>query len=121
MNKKLKKMDMEYEFKIEFTQQSIFNNSEYVDRYAKAASSGVPVKTYYATSLGLSPSDVWNMTILEEEILGLSKDVWITPLVASSTVSHSSDEGGRPTNESQGKGLQETGEQTKESDQNANR
>ena len=121
MNKKLKKMDMEYEFKIEFTQQSIFNNSEYVDRYAKAASSGVPVKTYYATSLGLSPSDVWNMTILEEEILGLSKDVWITPLVASSTVSHSSDEGGRPTNESQGKGLQETGEQTKESDANSNR
>ena len=109
---------MEYEFKIEFTQQSIFNNSEYVDRYAKAASSGVPVKTYYATSLGLSPSDVWNMTILEEEILGLSKDVWITPLVSSNTMSHSSDEGGRPTSEESGNQIGDAGEATRNSDGN---
>lgn len=121
INKKLKKKNMDYEFKIEFTQQSIFNNTEYVDRYAKAASSGLPVKTYYATALGLSPSDVWNMTILEEDILCLSKDKWITPLVSSNTMSHSDDKGGRPTNESKGKGLQETGEQTKETDQNSNR
>ena len=121
MNKKLKKMDMEYEFKIEFTQQSIFNNSEYVDRYAKAASSGLPVKSYYATSLGLSPSDVWNMTILEEDILCLAKDKWITPLVSSNTMSHSSDEGGRPTAEESGTQIGDAGEATRNSDGNANR
>lgn len=119
-NKKLKKKDLEYEFKIEFTQQSIFNNLEYVDRYAKAAQYGVPVKLYYATSLGLSPSDVWNMTILEEDILELSKKKWTTPLVSSNTQSVAEDSG-RPTNASKGKGLQETGEQTAETNQNANR
>ena len=119
-NKKLKKKNLEYEFKIEFTQQSIFNNLEYVDRYAKAAQYGVPVKLYYATSLGLSPSDVWNMTILEEDILELSKKKWTTPLVSSNTQSVA-ENGGRPTNASKGKGLQETGEQTAETNQNANR
>lgn len=117
-NKKLKKKNMDYEFKIEFTQQSIFNNAEYVDRYAKAASSGVPVKTYYATSLGLSPSDVWNMTVLEEEILCLAKDRWTTPLVASSTVSHSDNEGGRPKSEDVGKQIGDAGEGTRNSDGN---
>ena len=58
------------------------------------------------------------MTILEEEILGLSKDVWITPLVASSTVSHSSDEGGRPKETGV---ISESNEQTRESGGNENR
>ena len=107
---------MDYEFKVEFTQQSIFNNTEYVERYAKAASSGLPVKTYYATSLGLSPSDVWNMTILEEDILCLAKDRWITPLVASSTMSHS--ESGRPTAEESGGQIGDAGEATRNSDGN---
>lgn len=120
-NKKLKKKNLEYEFKIEFTQQSIFNNLEYVDRYAKAASSGLPVKTYYATSLGLTPSDVWNMTILEEDILGLSKKKWVTPLVSSSTMSHSDNEGGRPTAEESGNSLGDAGEKTRNSDGNTNR
>ena len=107
---------MEYEFKIEFTQQSIFNNTEYVDRYAKAASSGLPVKTYYATALGLSPSDVWNMTVLEEDILCLAKDKWVTPLVSSNTMSHS--EGGRPKSEDVGKQIGDAGEGTRNSDGN---
>jgi hypothetical protein len=115
-NKKLKKKNMDYEFKVEFTQQSIFNNTEYVDRYAKAASSGLPVKTYYATSLGLSPSDVWNMTVLEEDVLCLAKEKWITPLVASSTMSHS--ENGRPTAEESGDTLGDSGENTRNSDGN---
>ena len=58
------------------------------------------------------------MTILEEEILGLSKDVWITPLVASSTVSHSDNEGGRPTSEESGNQIGDSGEATRNSDGN---
>ena len=55
-----------------------------------------------------------------ENALDLATKKWIHPLVSSNTQS-SLEEGGRPTNESQGKGLQETGEQTKESDANSNR
>ena len=49
------------------------------------------------------------------------EEKWIHPLISSNTQSSLDNEGGRPTNESQGKGLQETGEQTKESDANSNR
>ncbi len=117
-NKKLKKKDFEYEFKIEFTQQSIFNGTEYIDKYAKAASMGLPVKTAYATSLGLTPSDVWNLTILEENILELSKKYWTAPLVSSNTMSNSSDEGGRPKETGV---ISESNEQTRESGENENR
>ena len=81
------------------------------------ASIGVDGKMFYASSLGMSPSDVLGMSYLESN-LGLSIDKWVHPLISSNTQGSLGDEGGRPTNESQGKGLQETGEQTKESDQN---
>lgn len=114
-------MDLEYGFKVEFSTQSIFNQTEYIDRYAKAAQYGLPVKTAYATSLSLSPSDIWNLTYLEEDILGLGKSKWLAPLVSSNTQSSVNSTVGRPTNESQGKNLTESGEQSKENDVNANR
>lgn len=120
-NKKIKLMDLDYGFKVEFLTQSIFNQTEYIDRYAKAAQYGIPVKTAYATSLSLSPSDIWNLTYLEEDILGLSKSKWLSPLISSNTQSSVDSTVGRPTNESQGKGLTESGEQSKEDDVNANR
>lgn len=121
-NKWFKMENAEYQFKIEFTQQSIFNNSEYVDKYAKAAQYGLPVKTMYATSLGLSPLDVYNLAILEEDILELGKNRWKQPLISSNTMSNGTDEeAGRPTNASENKPLTEAGEQTAESNQNANR
>lgn len=119
-NMKLKKMNLEYSFKISFLQQSIFNEDEYCNRLSKSASLGLPVKLEYAAALGLSPSDTIGMTFLEEDILNLSKKRWVFPLVSSSTQSVNT-EGGRPSNASQGKGLTESGEQTKEEDQNANR
>lgn len=119
-NMKLKKMNLEYSFKISFLQQSVFNEDEYCNRLSKSASLGLPVKLEYAAALGLSPSDAIGMTFLEEDILGLSKKRWVSPLASSSTRSVDT-EGGRPSNASQGKGLTESGEQTKEGDQNANR
>lgn len=120
-NKKIKKMNLEYNFKVEFTPQSIFNTTEYIDKYSKAAQLGLPVKTAYAASLSMSPLDIYNMTYLEEDILGLSKDKWITPLISSNVQSSVDSSSGRPTNESQGQTLTESGEQTKENDSNANR
>lgn len=120
-NMKLKKMDLEYLFKITFLQQSIFNSDEYINRLSKAASLGMPVKLEYAAALGLTLSDTLGLTYLEEEILALSTKRWTKPLVSSNTQSTTGNEGGRPTNSSQGKGLTESGEQTKDGDQNANR
>lgn len=117
-NKKIKKMNLNYGFKIEFTSQSIFNNNEYVDRYAKAGQYGLPVKMAYASSLGLSPSDVIGLTYLEEDILNLSIDSWTNPLISSNV---QSGDGGRPTAEESGTHIGDAGEQTRENDSNANR
>lgn len=119
-NKKLKQMNLPYGFKIEFTAQSIFNNSEYVDRYYKSASAGLPTKQMYGASLGLSPSDMINLTYLEEDILGLSTKCWNKPLVSTNTTP-GGEVGGRPTNASQGKELTESGEQTLEDGENDNK
>lgn len=120
-NKKFKKLNMEYGFKIEFLNQSIFNNDEFTNRYFKAAQYGVPAKTMYWASLGLSPSDMNGLSYLEDDILGLGKKKWITPLVSSNTQSSISEGTGRPTNDSKGENLTESGEQTKENDENDNK
>ena len=120
-NRKIKKMNLDYDFKLIFLQQSIFNTDEFVNRLSKATQYGVSAKMYYASSLGLSPTDVIGMSYLEDEILELATKKWTHPLISSNTQSTLSDEGGRPTNASKGEGLSESGEQTKESDQNANR
>ena len=67
----------------------------------------------------LTPEEKLKFEIATE--LGLADKVWTKPLISSNTQSSLDNQGGRPTNESQGKGLTESGEQTKESDQNANR
>lgn len=118
-NVKFKKMDLPYSFKLKFSRLSIFNQDEYVNRLSKAASLSTPTKTEYMSALGLSPSDMLGMTYLEEDILGLSKKIWLNGLISSSTVSHS--DSGRPTNESQGKGLTESGEKTQTGETNGER
>lgn len=96
-NLKIKKLNLTYGFKVSFLDQSIFNHDEYVKRFKEGATLGLPVKTYYSSSLGLSPSDVMGLTYLEENILGLSKDNWLSPLISSNTQSSvSEDELGRP-------------------------
>ena len=69
----------------------------------------------------MSPSDVAGLTYLENDYLQLH-DKFI-PLSSSHTQSGDStnSDAGRPTNESQGKTLSPSGEQTKEDDENDNR
>lgn len=117
-NKKIKKMSLPYNFKIEFTAQSIFNNTEYVERYYRAATYGLPVKMQYGASLGMSPSDLIGMTYLEEDILGIGSKKWTTPLVSSSTQSVASEDAGRPSAEESGKQIGDAGESTQNADGN---
>jgi hypothetical protein len=55
--------------------------------------------------------------------LGIGKNMFIRPLISSNTLSGGSvdNTGGRPTNESKGEQLTESGQQTSETDQNLNR
>lgn len=118
-NKKLKKLNLPYDFAIKFLDQSIFNRDEFTNRLQKAASYGVPVKMQYSASLGLSPSDTVGMSYIEDDILGLGKKVWSTPLVSSATQSNKSDnKGGRPTAEESGNQIGDSGEKTRDLDGN---
>ena len=71
---------------------------------------------YYASSLGMSPSDVLGMSYLENA-LDLATKKWIHPLVSSNTQS-SLEEGGRPKETGT---ISESNEQTRESGANDNR
>ncbi len=118
-NKKIKKMDLPYGFKIKFSDQSIFNIDQHVNRLSKAAQYGLPVKMQYASSLGLSPSEVIGMTYLEEDILNLSSKKWTTPLVSSNIQSTAGEAGGAPTQEEKGAVVQDSTEVGRENNGNA--
>lgn len=118
-NKKIKKMNLPYDFTIKFLNQSIFNTDEFVNRYSKASQYGVNVKLKYAASLGLTPSDVVGMSYLEDDVLKLGTKSWITPLVSSNT--QGSMDQGRPSNESKGETIGDAGEATQNTDQNDNK
>lgn len=119
-NRKIKKMELPYPFKIKFLNQSIFNSDEISNKLQKAASYGVDgTKLMYASSVGVSPSDVIGLSFLENDILKLGEDMFVRPLISSNTLSGgtvSTNEGddGRPTNESKGKRLTDEGENTSE-------
>lgn len=120
-NRKLKKMNFAYSFKIKFTQQSIFNDDKYCDRYFKAASYGVSgAKICYAASIGLSPSDVVGLSTLEDDILGIGTKIFIHPLVSSNTMSNGGidDTGGRPTNDSKNQTVSDSTENGNTTDTN---
>lgn len=70
--------------------------------------------TIMATA-GYSPSDLENLSYLENTVLELNKNE--VPLTSSNTQSAAGNgEGGRPTNESEGKPLTDAGENSQEQD-----
>lgn len=111
-----------YGFKVKFLRQSIYNKTDMQNAYAKAAQYGVTgSKLLYAASVDLSPCDVYGLSYLEDDVLGLTTTSFNKPMVSSYVQSGSpSDEGGRPTNESKGLMLSESGEADRDSDQSAN-
>lgn len=112
-----------YEFRIRFLDQSIYCREAVQDSFSKAATYGVPgAKSLYAASLGILPSDVIGMSYLEDEILGFTVTCFNRPMLSSHTTANIStgDEGGRPTNESQGVVLTESGEASQEAGEDNN-
>ena len=122
INREIKLMNHDYLFKVSFLYQSIFNSTDVQNNLSKGAQYGLPVKMDYAASLGLTPCETIGASYLEDDVLGLSKDVWNTPLVSSNTQSSvTSDTGGRPTAEETGGTVGEAGEKTRDNDSNQNR
>ena len=108
-----------YGFKMKFLRQSIYDKTNVQDAYSKAAQYGVSgAKTLYAASLDLSPSDVINLSYIEDTMLGMTTKMFNRPMLSSNTMASSQEETGRPTNEELGRQTTESGEASQASDQN---
>jgi hypothetical protein len=116
INKKLKSVSGAYKFKVNMLDITVFNKDAMFEMYLKAAQFGLPTKTMACASLGLSPNAVSSMCYLENDILGLH-DKFI-PLQSSHTTSGTTSEGQPTKSDTQ---ISESGENTRESDANANR
>ncbi len=95
VNRKLKDGNKKVNFKVTFLNITHFNQGEVAEMYKTAATLGVPCKQRYCAALGLTPSDVANSLMLENDILEIT-DKFI-PLSTSYTQS-SDNKGGRPEN-----------------------
>ena len=108
----------QYKFALRIQDSTVFNRFDVSDAYLKAAQNGIPCKMDYGVSLGKSPSRILGSLFLENNVLALHTK--FIPLSTSYT-STSEDISGRPTNESKGLELTESGEKTANDETNLNR
>jgi len=113
INRRLKNISGSTKFKINILPITRYNQEDMAKLYKEAATLGLPTKLKYNAVLETTSTDVEADTYLETEILKL-QDKFI-PLSSSYTQPSQT---GRPTSESKGEDLTESGEQTKEDDQN---
>lgn len=106
-----------YKFAFRIQNSTVFNKADVSDGYLKAAEHGLPFKLDYAISLGLSENRIIGNLFVENMVLELHEK--LIPLPTSYT--QSTDGTGRPTNESQGQDLGDSGEKTLDSEANDNR
>lgn len=106
---------------VEYSDVSKYFEEDRLNLLLKIAQYGVPVKQELASLVGLNSAKCRSMEFLEEK-LGLSKAVWINPLVSSNTQSGISENGdgseGRPIKDSGD--LSDEGESTRDSNKNSN-
>lgn len=114
INRKLKQLSTRNKFKVNFLDVTQYNQAEMHNQFLKDGQYGLPVRSAIMAIEGFSPSDTENLSYLENNILNLPKNE--VPLTSSNTQTTpaTSDEGGRPTNESQGEQLSESGEITQD-------
>lgn len=114
INRKLKSVSSSIKFKINILDVTYFNRVEMHNQYLKDGQYGLPVRSAIMATAGYSPSDLENLSYLENTVLELNKNE--VPLASSNTQSAVSDEGGRPTNKSEGLPLTDSGENSQEQD-----
>ena len=89
INRKIKKMNNKYKFRIHMLPITTFNADDFIAKELKVAQFGIPNKTRLATALGLTQSGMSNMAFLENTILELPS-AWI-PLQSTHTMSNTVD------------------------------
>ncbi|MBQ3543545.1 MAG: hypothetical protein IJA34_00935 [Lachnospiraceae bacterium] len=115
---KLRKFNSKnYKFKFRIQDSTVFNQESISNSYLKAAEHGIPAKIDYAVSLGISQNCFVGNLYTENVLLKLHEK--LIPLPTSYTLS--SEDVGRPTNDSSGKELSDSGQQTADNDSNAKR
>lgn len=105
-----------YKFSFSLLDITIFNRDNVSKRYKEAASMGVTVIDKWLASMDVTPSKAFGSFLMHHNIFNFNEN--FIPLQSSY---NSSSDHGRPTAESQGEQLTESGEQTKDSDANADR
>ncbi|MEC1395646.1 hypothetical protein P9D26_20335 [Bacillus velezensis] len=115
LNRKLKKMDSEYKFRIELLETTKLNVETVRDSLLQAAQYGMPVKSALASTLGVTQSNLNNMAFLENEIMNLPDN--LIPLSSSHTQSVKS--AGAPKKKEDA--LSDKGVETRENEGNLNR
>ena len=98
---------------------TIFNRDNVAKRYKEAVSLGVTCIDKYLATLDMSPSRTLGSFITHHDIFKFNEN--FKPLQTSYNSSISSNEAGRPTAESKGESLDESGEKTKDLDSNKDR
>lgn len=109
-----------FKFSFYILDQTIFNRDSVSKRYKEACSLGATVVDKWMASIGMTPSKIQGSYIINN-IFNFNKN--FVPLASSYNTSSAteSNEVGRPTAESKGEILSESGENTKDSDANKDR
>lgn len=105
-----------FKFNFYILNSTIFNRDEVSQRYKDACSLGLAVIDKWLASLDMTPSRMLGATVLHKQIFDFENNC--VHLSSSFNASPTENNAGRPTNESQGKSLEATGEQTADGDLN---
>ena len=97
---------------------TVHNQDEVITRFKDSISMGATVISQYMAALGTTPSRTLGSYVVHENIFDFRNHFIPLQTSYNSSVDSSSENGGRPTNESQGKTLSESGERTKDTDGN---
>lgn len=104
-----------YKFYFYLLDITIFNRDNVSKRYKESVSLGATVIDKYMASIDMTPSRMLGSYILHKDIFNFNEN--FIPLQTS----YNSSTAGRPTNESKGELLDNSGEQTKDNDNNIDR
>lgn len=116
INHHLKFLSGAVKFRINLLPVTVFNQEQMVGFYKEAATYGLPTKTAYGATVGLSPTAIAGICTIENDILNFP-EIFV-PLSSSYTMS-GDDEGGRPAMSDDEIG--EAGEITRANDSDANK
>ena len=108
-----------FKFSFYLLDVTIFNRDTVSKRYREAASLGVTCIDKYLATLDLTPSRTLGSFVTHHDIFKFNEN--FIPLQTSYNSSVENNEGGRPTNKSQNKILDESGEKTEDLDSNKDR